>query len=93
METRAHNARQGGLFASAGSFLQMQHCGSDAAHPGRTRAYRTNEPSQIEPGNRGQDGETETMDIQLFTDMIDTLCIVAVRFGRVAWVSTQVPFL
>jgi hypothetical protein len=33
------------------------------------------------------------MDIQLFMDMIDTLCIVAVRFGRVAWVSTQVPFL
>ena len=36
------------IYDAVGNFLQMQHRGSDRAHPGWTRAYAYNETSQIE---------------------------------------------
>jgi hypothetical protein len=36
-------------YDAGGNFPQRQHGGSEAADPGRMRAYRTNEPSQIAP--------------------------------------------
>jgi len=36
------------LYDAAGNFLEMQHLGSDPAHPGWTRSYDYNESSQLE---------------------------------------------
>ena len=36
------------VYDAVGNFLQMQHRGSDPAHPGWTRAYDYNETSLIE---------------------------------------------
>ncbi|HEY3132259.1 MAG TPA: SpvB/TcaC N-terminal domain-containing protein [Acidobacteriota bacterium] len=40
------------LYDGVGNFLNLQHRGSDSAHPGWTRSYNYNEPSQIAPGNQ-----------------------------------------
>jgi RHS repeat-associated protein len=41
------------VYDAVGNFLQMQHRGSDPAHPGWTRAYDYVEPSLIEDGSGG----------------------------------------
>jgi hypothetical protein len=41
------------VYDAVGNFLQMQHRGSDPAHPGWTRAYDYLEPSLIEDGSGG----------------------------------------
>ena len=41
------------VYDAAGNFLQMQHRGSDPAHPGWTRAYDYTETSLIEDGSGG----------------------------------------
>jgi RHS repeat-associated protein len=38
------------VYDAVGNFLEMQHRGSDPTHPGWTRIYDYNEPSQIENG-------------------------------------------
>ncbi|MBC8120910.1 MAG: VCBS repeat-containing protein [Gemmatimonadaceae bacterium] len=38
------------IYDAVGNFLEMQHVGSDPAHPGWTRGYAYLEPSLIEPG-------------------------------------------
>ncbi|TXH36059.1 MAG: toxin [Burkholderiaceae bacterium] len=40
------------VYDAVGNFLQMQHRGSDPAHPGWTRAYTYAEASLTEPGKR-----------------------------------------
>lgn len=40
------------VYDAVGNFLQMQHRGSDPAHPGWTRRYTYNEPSLIEGGKQ-----------------------------------------
>jgi RHS repeat-associated protein len=40
------------VYDAVGNFLEMRHRGSDPAHPGWTRTYAYNEPSQIEPGEQ-----------------------------------------
>ena len=40
------------VYDSVGNFLEMRHRGSDPAHPGWTRSYARNEPSQLEPGKQ-----------------------------------------
>lgn len=40
------------LYDAVGNFLQMQHRGSDPAHPGWTRAYSYSESSLTEPGKQ-----------------------------------------
>ena len=37
------------VYDAVGNFIEMQHVGSDPAHPGWTRAYNYAEPSLIEP--------------------------------------------
>jgi RHS repeat-associated protein len=41
------------VYDAVGNFLQMQHRGTDPAHPGWTRAYDYLEPSLIEDGSPG----------------------------------------
>ena len=41
------------VYDAVGNFLQMQHRGSDPAHPGWTRAYAYDEASLIEDGTGG----------------------------------------
>jgi RHS repeat-associated protein len=40
------------VYDAVGNFLEMQHRGSDPAHPGWTRTYAYNEASQLEPGKQ-----------------------------------------
>jgi RHS repeat-associated protein len=40
------------VYDAVGNFLDMQHHGSDPAHPGWTRTYAYNETSQLEPGKQ-----------------------------------------
>lgn len=40
------------VYDAAGNLLEMQHRGSDPAHPGWTRTYTYNEPSRIEPAKQ-----------------------------------------
>ena len=40
------------VYDAVGNFLAMQHRGTDPAHPGWTRAYTYDEPSQLEPGKQ-----------------------------------------
>ena len=40
------------VYDAVGNFLEMQHRGSDPAHPGWTRTYAYNEASLIEPASR-----------------------------------------
>ena len=40
------------VYDAVGNFLQMQHRGSDPAHPGWTRAYTYTETSLVEPGKQ-----------------------------------------
>jgi RHS repeat-associated protein len=40
------------VYDAVGNLLSMQHRGSDPAHPGWTRVYTYNEPSQLEAGER-----------------------------------------
>jgi RHS repeat-associated protein len=42
------------VYDAVGNFVQMQHRGSDPAHPGWTRAYTYAEASLIEDGNDGE---------------------------------------
>ena len=43
---------EGYVYDAVGNFLEMQHRGSDPAHPGWTRSYDYGEPSQIEPAKQ-----------------------------------------
>ncbi len=40
------------VYDAVGNFLETRHRGADPAHPGWTRAYAYEEPSQLEPGRR-----------------------------------------
>ena len=40
------------IYDEVGNFLEMQHRGSDPAHPGWTRTYAYDEASQLEPGKQ-----------------------------------------
>jgi hypothetical protein len=37
------------VYDAVGNFIEMQHVGSDPSHPGWTRAYAYEEPSQLDP--------------------------------------------
>jgi hypothetical protein len=39
------------FYDQVGNFLTMRHSGDDPQHPGWTRTYAYNEPSQLEPGS------------------------------------------
>ena len=45
------------VYDAVGNFLEMQHRGTDPAHPGWTRAYAYDEASLIEPGKHEQPPE------------------------------------
>ncbi len=45
------------IYDAVGNFLEMQHVGSDPAHPGWTRAYEYNESSLIETPNLAEPGK------------------------------------
>jgi RHS repeat-associated protein len=48
-------------YDAVGNILEMQHRGSDPAHPGWTRTYAYNEPSQLEPDKQSNRLTTTTI--------------------------------